>query len=124
MRAFWRAGGWLLIVAIIFLSLTPYPIKFHIPHGDKLNHVVAYATLMAWWSQLHVSSARRLRLALTFTALGIAMEVAQGYTPTRQPDVLDALANTAGILPGWLAAPPRIPSFYAKLAAAFRGPPG
>jgi VanZ family protein len=113
-----------LIAAIILPSLTPHPIEFHIPHGDKLNHLVAYATLMAWWSQLHVSSAKRLRLALSFTALGILMEFVQGYTPTRQPEVLDALANMAGILLGWLAAPPRIPSVYARLAAAFPGPPG
>jgi VanZ family protein len=124
MRTFWRAGGWLLIAAIIFLSLTPHPIEFNIPNGDKLNHLLAYATLMAWWSQLHVSSAKRLRLALSLTALGIAMELAQGYTPTRQPDILDALANTAGVLLGWLAAPPRVPNFYAKLAAAFPGSPG
>ncbi|HYP66828.1 MAG TPA: VanZ family protein [Thiobacillaceae bacterium] len=113
-----------MIAAIIFLSLTPHPIKFHIPYGDKLNHLLAYATLMAWWSQLHVSSARRLRLALSFAALGIVIEYAQGYTATRQPDVFDALANIAGILLGWLAAPPRIPSYYAKLAAVFPGSPG
>jgi len=115
MRTFWRAGGWLLIAAIIFLSLTPHPIKFHIPHGDRLNHLLAYGTLMAWWSQLHVSSAKRLRLALSFTALDIVMELAQGYTPTRRPDVLDALANAAGILLGWLTA---------RLADTFPRSPG
>ncbi|MGA7948881.1 MAG: VanZ family protein [Thiobacillaceae bacterium] len=124
MRTVWRAGGWLLIAGIIFLSLTPHPIEIHIPHGDKLNHLLAYATLMAWWSQLHVSSAERLRLALSFAALGVIMEYAQGFTPTRQPEVLDALANISGIVIGWLAAPPRVPSFFAKLAAAFPGSPG
>ena len=79
---------------------------------------------MAWWSQLHVSSAERLRLALSFAALGVIMEYAQGFTPTRQPEVLDALANISGIVIGWLAAPPRVPSFFAKLAAAFPGSPG
>jgi VanZ family protein len=124
MHALWKAGGWLVIVAIIFLSLTPHPIELNIQHGDKLNHMLAYSTLMAWWSQLRVSSAQRVRLALSFVALGIFMELAQGLTPHRQPDVYDALANSCGILLGWLAAPPRIPNFYAKLAAAFPGPPG
>jgi VanZ family protein len=124
MRTVWRASGWLLIAAIIFLSLTPHPIEVHIPNGDKLNHLLAYAALMGWWSQLHASSVERLRLALSFAALGIIMEYAQGFTPTRQPEVLDALANIAGILIGWLAAPPRIPNFFARLAAAFPGSPG
>jgi hypothetical protein len=34
------------------------------------------------------------------------------------------LANIVGVLLGWLAAPPRIPSVYARLAAAFPGSPG
>ncbi len=121
MRTLWKAGGWLVIAAIIFLSLTSHPIEIDIPHGDKLNHMLAYSTLMAWWSQLQVSSLYRLRLALNFVALGIAMELAQSLTPHRQPDVYDALANNCGILLGWLAAPPRVPNFYAKLAAAFPG---
>ncbi len=124
MRTYWKAAGWLVIAAIIFLSLTPHPIELHFRHGDKLNHLLAYTTLMAWWSQLHLSSVHRLRLALDFVALGIIMELAQALTPHRQPDVYDALANSCGILLGWLAAPPRIPNFYAKLAAAFPGPPG
>ena len=124
MKKLWAAGGWLVIAAIIFLSLTPHPIEAHIPEGDKLNHLLGYGVLMAWWSQVHVSSRHRLRLALNFVALGIAMELAQSLTPHRQPDVYDALANGCGILLGWLAAPPRIPNFYAKLAAAFPGPPG
>jgi len=124
MRKLWTTGGWVVIAAIFFFSLTPHPIEPHIPHGDKLNHLLAYTTLMAWWSQLHVSSAHRLRLALSFVALGIFMELAQGLTPHRQPDVYDALVNTSGILLGWLAAPPRVPNFFAKLAAAFPRTPG
>ena len=103
------------------LSLTSHPIGFTSPDGDKLNHLLAYATLMAWWSQFQVSSLHRLRLALNFVALGIVMELAQALTPHRQPDVYDAIANGCGILLGWLAAPPRVPNFYARLAAAFPG---
>jgi VanZ family protein len=119
MKRLWFIGGLLLIAAIVFFSLTPHPLESNIPEGDKLHHLLGYGVLMAWWSQLKLQQADRLRLAIGFIALGIVMEVAQGFTPTRQPDVFDALANTTGILLGWLASPPRIPNFYARLAAAF-----
>jgi VanZ family protein len=64
-----------------------------------------------------------LRLAIGFIALGIAMEIAQGFTPTRQPDVFDVLANITGVMLGWFASPPRIPIFYSRFAAAFPGSP-
>ena len=121
-RRLWIAGGWLVIAAIVWFSLTPHPLEANIPEGDKLNHLLGYGILMAWWSQLQLDSSRRLRLAISFIALGIAMEIAQGFTPTRQPDVFDVLANTIGILLGWLASPPRIPNFYSRFAVAFPVP--
>ena len=35
---------------------------------------------------------------------GIVIEGLQGFTPDRMPDPLDALANTLGVLLGWLTA--------------------
>ena len=118
----WVAGAWLVIAAIVWLSLTPHPVEANIPEGDKLNHLLGYGILMAWWSQLYLESSTRLRLAISFIALGVAMEIAQGFTPTRQPDVFDVLANLVGILLGWFASPPRIPNFYSGFAAAFPVP--
>jgi VanZ family protein len=123
MRRLWIAGGGLLIAAIVYFSLATLAIEADVPQGDKLGHLLAYGALMAWWSQLYVSAATRLRLALVFVALGAAMELAQGLTPSRYPELLDLAANTAGVLLGWLAAPPRIPSLYARLVVAFPGTP-
>lgn len=117
----WRAGGWLIIVAIIFLSLTPRPIEANIPEGDKLQHMLGYGVLMAWWSQLQLENLKRTRLAISFITLGIVMEIAQGFTPHRQPDIFDALANASGVLLGWLASPPRIPNLYKRLSTIFPG---
>ena len=119
MRRIWIAGGWLFIAAIVYLSLATLAIETGVPQGDKLGHLLAYGALMAWWSQLYVSVAARWKLGVAFVALGAAMELAQGLTPTRTPDLLDLAADTAGVLLGWLAAPPRIPNLYARLAAAF-----
>ena len=123
MRKLWLGGGWLIVVAIVYFSLVKLAVDSDIRGGDKLGHLLAYGGLMLWWSQLYLSRIARLRLALAFIALGGAMELAQGLTPDRYPEWLDLAANTAGVLLGWLAAPPRLPNFYQRLAAAFPGRP-
>ena len=124
MRRLWQAAGWLIVAAIVYFSLFQAAAPVALAGGDKLGHFLAYGGLMAWWSQLHASAAARFRLALACIALGAAMELAQGLTPDRFPEWLDLAANSAGVLIGWLAAPPRLPNFYKRLAAAFPGKPG
>jgi glycopeptide antibiotics resistance protein len=65
---------------------------------------------------------RRWRLAVAIVLLGIGIELLQGLTPNRQPDVLDALANSGGVLLGWLAARllPGLPERLAALPAPHR----
>ena len=123
MRRLWIALGCFLIASIIYLSLATVAVEINVAEGDKLGHLLAYGALMAWWSQLYVATATRLELGLIFVALGAAMELAQGFTPSRSPEWLDLAADTAGVLLGWLAAPPRIPNLYARLAAFFPATP-
>jgi VanZ family protein len=118
-RKLWMAVGWLLIASVVYLSLATLTLPPDVPQGDKFGHLLAYGTLMAWWSQLYVADAQRWKLALAFIALGAAMEFAQSLTPNRYPEVLDLAANTAGVLLGWFAAPPRGPNIYARFTAAF-----
>ncbi|MCP5279782.1 MAG: VanZ family protein [Thiobacillus sp.] len=99
-RTCWLALGWLLVAAVCWLSLTPRPVESGIDQGDKVGHVLAYLSLMAWWGQLHP---RTNRLLLLFVLMGAGLEVIQGLTPERQPSFLDLLANTAGALLGWVA---------------------
>jgi hypothetical protein len=112
----WRLGGWLGITATLVLSLMP-PMLGEAGHSDKIVHLTGYAVLMFWWAQLVVE--RRWRLALAVVLLGIGIELLQGLTPNRQPDVLDALANSSGVLIGWLAARllPNLPGQIAMLPA-------
>jgi hypothetical protein len=115
----WKTFGWLGVAAALVLSLTP-PILNEPGHTDKIVHLSGYAVLMFWWAQLVVE--RRWRLALAVVAFGAAIELLQGLTPDRQPDVLDALANTGGVLLGWLAAwlLPNLPVTLAALPARLR----
>lgn len=112
----WRAVGWLGVIAALVLSLTP-PILNEAGHTDKIVHLSGYAVLTFWWAQVVVE--RRWRLALAVVLFGGAIELLQGLTPDRDPDVLDALANTGGVLLGWLAARilPNLPRSLAALPA-------
>ena len=101
----WLAVGGLWIGLVIFLSLSPVPPQpTRLDHGDKLAHFLAYSWLMLWFCQLYVGSARRWALALGFIALGVSLEFLQTFTPTRSYDLLDMLANSAGVLFGALLA--------------------
>jgi VanZ family protein len=118
-RRAWLFIGWLGVVLALAFSLGPSLLDKDSGQADKLVHLASYATLMFWWAQLVVR--RRWRLALAVILYGILIEGLQGLTPNRQPDVLDALANSTGVLIGWLAAR-LLPNLPARLAAlpAFR----
>jgi VanZ family protein len=70
-------------------------------YGDKLGHFAAYGLLMFLFCQIY---ARRIAFALGCIAVGIALEFLQGMTGTRTFDVVDMLANAAGVLLGLAAA--------------------
>ena len=105
MRSLWLLAGWLGVVAAFVFSLDPATAQgAFIQHWDKLTHLASYATLMFWWAQFFTTRRQRLALAITFILLGILIEVLQSFTPDRKSDVWDVLANSAGILLGWLIA--------------------
>jgi VanZ family protein len=112
----WQAGGWLGVIITLVVSLMPPPINEGGAHADKIIHLTGYAVLTFWWAQLIIQ--RRWRLALAVVLFGIAIEGLQGLTPDRQTDALDVLANSGGVLLGWLAAS-RLPNLPKHLAALF-----
>jgi len=109
LKRIWRAIGVGLVLLVIWLSLTPYPIEIPVEQGDKLGHLAAYGTLMFWFANLDARLRQRLGYATAFVALGIALEFAQGLTDYRVFEVADMVANAIGVLLGWIVAPPRGP---------------
>ena len=87
-----------MVAAIVWLSLTPSPVRVDVESGDKLGHLAGYGVLMFWFAQLY---ARRAPYAAGFIAMGIGLEFLQGWLGYRSFEILDMLANSAGVLLGW-----------------------
>jgi len=101
-RAWWLAVGWSLVVLVTVLSLMPQPPQpMDFTNSDKLEHLSAYALLMAWFCQIYWTGRRRLGLALALACMGVTVEILQGMTGYRTFDTADMLANSAGVLAGW-----------------------
>ena len=94
---------------VAYLSLIPAPPSIDVTAGDKVAHVLAYATLMLWFLQLYPRH-RRLLLAISFGLMGVGLEALQGLTPSRTFEYMDMAANAGGVALGWLLAPTRLSS--------------
>ncbi|HEY9446526.1 MAG TPA: VanZ family protein [Burkholderiales bacterium] len=118
-RAAWLAIGWLLVMLVIYLSVTPRPPEIPLDEGDKFGHVLAYATLMVWFGQLYTGSRRVLALA-GIVALGVALEYVQRAIGYRVFDLWDMAADTAGALTGLALCPPRLPNMLVSAESLLR----
>jgi len=100
-------GLWAAILVVIVLCLIPGQDVPDIGVGDKYEHTVAYLGLAG----LAMIAARSRRQAAVYlvglVVLGAVIEVLQQFSPGRSPDVMDALADTIGVvvggLLGWIA---------------------
>jgi VanZ family protein len=98
----WLGWWWCAIGVVIAASLLPAFLLPEVPAGgDKLEHLGGYFVLAAAAVQLYAARRALLRAGIGLVLLGVALEFAQGLlTTTRQMDVWDALANSAGVLAG------------------------
>lgn len=117
LRTLWLGVGWIGVVSVIYFTLAPELPQIDLENGDKLEHLLAYASLMLWFAQVRTDVTERRITAVMLLALGVALEFAQGLTDYRVMSLADAAANSAGIALGWLAAPPRSPNLYAWIHA-------
>ncbi len=100
-RLWWVLGG-LLLLSIAALSLLPIrgP-DLGLPQGDKWHHAFAYLVLTLYFGQLVATGWRtRFVLVLGLLGYGIAIELAQSFTPARQAELADLAANALGIAIG------------------------
>ena len=99
---FWRITGWTVVAVAWYVALDPSPVDLSaIQFGDKLVHTTAYLGMMLWLSQCYARQ-RRLTLAVFFIAMGVVIEFLQGWSGYRTFEVADMIANTLGVIIGWL----------------------
>jgi VanZ family protein len=92
-----------MVLAVVWLSLTPSPPRVDFRESDKVGHLLAYGVLMFWFGQLYTRHTR-LFYGAGFVVMGIGLEIAQNALGSRTLELADMAANTLGVLLGWGAA--------------------
>ncbi|MEL7450540.1 MAG: hypothetical protein AAFN78_15105 [Pseudomonadota bacterium] len=95
----WFAGGMGLVLLVVVGSLYTADVPGPPLPSDKLVHTFCYFVLMAWFGGVYQRSAH-WRVALALCLLGVVLEGLQALGGVRQGDLLDALANSVGIVIG------------------------
>ena len=91
-----------VLLATWILSLLPAPAMPAIQGNDKLHHALAYFACMFFWGQLFREPLQRIKLAISFCAMGALIEFIQYFMPTRSFELLDIAADVAGVGVAWL----------------------
>jgi VanZ family protein len=95
----WAAIGWLLTAGIVIGSLMPGHAVPSVGVSDKIQHAVAYFTLMVWFAGFYRRGLYPL-IAGVLMALGIGLDLLQRLTETRSFDWYDVAMNCAGVAVG------------------------
>jgi VanZ family protein len=93
-------AAWGLVATLL---LTPLPVAPP-PGGDLVAHFLLFGTMAFGAVGFSRRPGQLASLALATVALGIALEYAQGFVPTRYTETADAVANGAGALAGYAVA--------------------
>lgn len=93
-----RVGLAIVLTAIVYLSVRPFPVTGSLPTNDKLGHLIAYLTLAFIGLHCFQNEINRRWFLLFACVLGISLEAVQYFVPGRHSTWLDLGANTAGIV--------------------------
>ena len=116
----WLALGVFMLAVVLAVSVNTMPPLFQaIMVQDKIAHAVAYATLMAWFSQIFRHDVTRLLFVIGLTLFGLGMELIQGMVPSRQFSYEDMVANTMGITCSWALAYTWVGNMFVKVEEAY-----
>lgn len=100
LKKLWLLVGWLILAAIVYVSLSPVPPEPEFEINDKVLHFAMYFILTTWFAQIYSPGKQLIVYALLFFSIGIALELGQGFIVERSASPLDAFANGAGIAAG------------------------
>jgi VanZ family protein len=112
----WLTLGWLLVAAIIFLSLWPKPPQpFEFEQSDKLSHIIAYLILTLWFANIYPQRSSQVLMSVGFFVMGVCLEFLQGMMQYRTFSYIDMLANGIGILLALYLARTRLATYLLRL---------
>lgn len=127
LRAFRKPRMWLMfwglmIVAVVVLSLMPKPPIPPTLMVGKRDHLIAYAALAAMAVQLYQALRTQLGVALALVALGVVLELAQGYlTSYRHMAAYDALVDALGVALGLATTRTRLATVLLRIDGRMSG---
>ena len=100
----WLTIGVGLVLVVIYLSLTPKPVKINldIAYLDKFEHAFAYSVQTLWFSMIVFREKPRLLISGGLIAMGSILEILQGIGQYRYFQYSDMVANTVGVAMGYL----------------------
>jgi VanZ family protein len=90
-----QSAFWLCAVAVLYLALTPAP-PISLSDWDKVNHAFAFSVLGVLGWTAWPDHPRPVGACLF--VYGCVIEVLQSFTPTRQGDWRDVVADVVGLL--------------------------
>lgn len=102
-RWLWLMLGMLLLVAGVFAAMAPMPARSLLEVNDKVVHATVFLCFMVWFSAFFRPRLWPL-LFLALVGYGILIELLQGLTVARMADPKDVVADTVGLVLGWLLA--------------------
>ena len=96
----WATWGAAFVALVIYLSVTPDPVRAPTVDGFKTGHIVAYLWLMLWFGQVWPSWRARLVSAALLCGLGVALEYVQRETGYRTFSYADMVDDAIGVAIG------------------------
>lgn len=98
----WLGLGWILVATVCLGTLLPASSLVRTLENDKLMHFGSYFVLTLWFGGLYGKPRHYLAIAAILIILGAGLDLLQGFTATRSFEVLDVLANTGGVVVGFV----------------------
>ena len=116
----WLGWGWVSLVWYLSLTAMPPEIDLGLTVNDKIGHFIAYGWLMFWFGNLYRGLSVRLLYAGLFILMGVCLEVLQGMGEVRQFEYYDMLANTMGVIIGFVLVLTPFSKLLARLEYFFK----
>ena len=114
----WLVAGLVLLAFGLVSALSPVPAVVGAVFNDKLLHATGFLVFMLWFGGV-IEARFAPFLVVGLSSYGLLIELLQSLTPARQAEVLDLVADVAGVLLGWVLSAAGFSRWCGKLESWF-----